>query len=246
MKLSTTIAVLFLPGVMSLVLLGQDAPPTKTSTEPGSTREKSVRPGVNDNFLDPELDVERFIGRFEVDSREVFSARNEVLEACGVKPGWRIADVGAGTGLYTRLFSRVLHGNGWVYALDISPRFVQHVGGLVKTQGLRNVTTVLCAEDSISLPPESVDMAFVCDTYHHFEYPQSTLASIHRALKPAGRLIVIDFERVPGQSREWLLNHVRAGKEVFRREIESAGFELLEEVDIAGLKENYFLKFRKK
>jgi hypothetical protein len=57
--------------------------------------------------------------------------------------------------------------------------------------------------------------------------------------------VVIDFERVPGESREWTLDHVRAGKEVFQAEIESAGFTLVEEVDIEGLEENYFLKFKK-
>ncbi len=209
-------------------------------------REESVRPGVNERFLDPELNVESFIDRFEVESREIFSARDEVLEACGLKPSWRVADVGAGTGLYTRIFSEALGANGWVYAIDISPRFIQHVGEIVKRRRLQNVTTVLCAEDSINLPPASVDIAFVCDTYHHFEFPKSTMASIHRALRPGGRLIVIDFERIPGESREWLLGHIRAGKDVFRKEIESAGFELVEEVDLAGLKENYFLKFLKR
>ena len=209
-------------------------------------REESVRPGVNDRFLDAELDVETYIGRFEVESREIFSARDKVLEACGLKPGWRVADVGTGTGLYTRLFSEALAANGWVYAIDISPRFIRHVGEIVKRRRLQNVTTVLCAEDSINLPPASVDIAFVCDTYHHFEFPKSTMASIHRALRPGGRLIVIDFERIPGESREWLLGHIRAGKDVFRKEIESAGFELVEEVDLAGLKENYLLKFRKR
>ncbi|MGB2501466.1 MAG: SAM-dependent methyltransferase, partial [Mariniblastus sp.] len=61
-----------------------------------------------------------------------------------------------------------------------------------------------------------------------------------------GELVVIDFERIPGESREWLLGHVRAGKEVFRAEIMDAGFALDEEVTIKGFKENYFLRFRKK
>ena len=111
---------------------------------------------------------------------------------------------------------------------------------------MTNIMTVLCSDRSVKLPPESVDAAFVCDMYHHFEFPSSTLASIHRALKPGGTLIVIDFERIPGRSREFILNHVRAGKDVFRGEIEAAGFELGEEVDIPGFKENYFLRFSKK
>ena len=208
-------------------------------------REKSVKPGINKSFLDAELDVERFLNRFEIESREVYSARLSVLKACAIKPGQRIADVGAGTGLYTRLFSKAVGSEGWVYAVDIAPRFVDHIRKTAREQKLTNISPVLCNETSIDLPPNSVDFVFVCDTYHHFEFPHSTLASIHRALKPGGTLFLIDFKRVPGVTREWLLNHVRAGKDVFRGEIESAGFKLDRELKVEGLKENYVLRFTK-
>ena len=90
-----------------------------------------------------------------------------------------------------------------------------------------------------------LDLVFICDTYHHFEYPQTTLASLHAALRPGGMLAVVDFERIEGVSRPWVLNHMRAGKEVFRSEIEAAGFRFLEEVEVAGLEENYLLLFRR-
>lgn len=69
------------------------------------------------------------------------------------------------------------------------------------------------------------------------------LASIHRALKPGGTLVVIDFERVEGRSSAWVLDHVRAGKEQVIREIEAAGFRLA--ADEKLLKENFFLRFTK-
>jgi predicted methyltransferase len=111
---------------------------------------------------------------------------------------------------------------------------------------LANLSVVLCSDRSIRLPPASIDLAFICDTYHHFEYPASTLASIHRALRPQGQLVVIDFERIPGQSRDWVLEHVRAGKAEFRSEIEAAGFEFAAQPEIRGFRENYLLRFRKK
>jgi predicted methyltransferase len=90
-----------------------------------------------------------------------------------------------------------------------------------------------------------VTHAFVCDAYHHFvEYP-AMLASIRQALVPGGTLVVVDFDRVPGTSREWLLTHVRAGKDEVRGEIEEAGFEFLDEVDVEGFAENYLLRFRR-
>jgi hypothetical protein len=58
-------------------------------------------------------------------------------------------------------------------------------------------------------------------------------------------LVLIDFERIPGQSRPWIIDHVRAGKQEFRKEIEAAGFELVEEVPITGFQENYCLRFKR-
>src|SRR5947209_3814252 len=81
-------------------------------------------------------------------------------------------------------------------------------------KGLQNIVGVVCTADSVKLPPGSVDLVFICDTYHHFEYPRRTMASIHQALKPAGQLVLVDFKRIPGVSREWVLGHVRAGQEV--------------------------------
>lgn len=204
------------------------------------------KPGINDRFLDPNLDVSEWIGRFEIESREVYIARERVLDACEIHPGMTVADVGAGTGFYSRLFASSVGKQGWVYAVDISPRFLEHINTKSQQDNVSNVTSVLCSDRSVCLPPESVDVVFICDTYHHFEFPQKTLASIHRALKPGGRLIMIDFERIPGRSREFLIGHVRAGKEVFQQEIVDAGFRFLDEVKMPQFEENYLLRFRKK
>ena len=72
------------------------------------------------------------------------------------------------------------------------------------------------------------------------------LRSIRFALSKGGQLIIVDFERIPGKTRQWLLDHVRAGKEQVKEEIEQAGFEFKEELKIPGLKENYFLRFEKR
>lgn len=205
----------------------------------------SVNPGINKTFLDPDLKPETYVERFEIESREIYAMRNELVAACEVQPGQTIADIGAGTGLFTKLFSAAVGKQGWVYAVDVSPRLVEFVSLSLSEHNIANVTTVLCAEDDINLPPQSVDLVFVCDTYHHFEYPASTLASIRRALRNNGRLVVIDFERIEGKSRDFIMGHVRAGKEVFRAEIQDSGFALQAELPFEGLQENYFLVFRK-
>lgn len=208
--------------------------------------EKSVKEGINDSFKNPELDPESFVKRFEVESREVYAARQAILAACQLEPGSAVADVGAGTGIYTWLFSEAVGAKGWVYAVDIAAPFVQRIVNTAHANKVTNVTGVICPENAVGLPPNSIDFAYTCDTYHHFEYPMSTLRSIHAALRPGGRFVIVDFERIPGTSREWILGHVRAGKEEVRAEVEAAGFTFTSEVKIEGLSENYFIEFQKK
>ena len=200
---------------------------------------------INSRYVAPDIDVDLWVERFEGESREVFTARKAVLKATGVKAGDRVADIGAGTGLYTRLFAEAVGANGWVYAIDIAPAFLKHINENATKAGFDNVTAVLGQVDSIALPADSVDLAFICDTYHHLEQVEPMLASMHRALVPGGRMIVIEFERIPGTSRPWIVDHVRAGKEVFRAEIEAAGFTFVEEVEIEGFVENYFHIYEK-
>ncbi len=236
--------------IAALLLIGWVAGPSlawaapSTQTDPAQSTE-SVKPGINAPYLDPELDIDEWIGRFEVESREVYRHRKPILEAIGLKRGDRVADIGSGTGLFVEPFSEAVGVEGWVFALDIAPRFVERVGAIAELKHLRNVTPVLTGQDELRIPPRSVDVAFVCHVYHHFEFPAATLASIREALKPGGTFVVVDFERKPGDSRPWILDHVRAGKGVVRKEIETSGFRFVEEVGIPGLSESYFLRFRK-
>ena len=213
--------------------------------EQSPAKGESVKPGLNDRYLAPDMKVEEWVERFEAESREIFVARQAITEAVQLKSGSAVADIGAGTGLFTALFAQQVGAKGQVYAVDIAPKFVAHLRDRAAEKGFGQVTVVLGQEDSITLPKESIDVAFVCDVYHHFEYPQASLASIYWALRPGGSFIVIDFERIPGTTSQWLHDHVRAGKEVVTKEIQAAGFQLVEEVALDGLKNNYFLRFAK-
>jgi ubiquinone/menaquinone biosynthesis C-methylase UbiE len=135
---------------------------------------------------------------------------------------------------------------GKVFAVDISKEFLDHITKSARDTNIGNIETVMATETSSNLKPDSIDLVFICDTYHHFEFPFKTMEGIHQALRKGGRLVVIDFERIEGKSKEWTLKHVRAGREVFQKEIEQAGFELKEAKKVEGLEENYFLHFVKK
>jgi FkbM family methyltransferase len=206
-----------------------------------AAQEKSVRPGINKPFENP--DVKDFVGKFEVESREIFTQRKEIVAACKIKPDIVVADIGAGTGLFTRLFAKEVGHKGKVYAVDIAPKFVAHIERTSKEAEIKNVVGVVCTAQSAKLPPNSIDLAFICDTYHHFEFPLKTMASIHEALRPGGQVIVIDFHRIEGKSREWVLSHVRAGQKTVTEEIVSSGFKKVGEEKL--LKENYMVRFEK-
>jgi ubiquinone/menaquinone biosynthesis C-methylase UbiE len=202
--------------------------------------EADVAPTINQNFKSADLDVESWATRFTGESREVFRARNDVVKAIGLKPGEAIADIGAGTGLYTRLFAQAVGPTGKVYATDIAPKFLTYIAANAAKDGLKNVETVQGADRSTNLKDASVDVAFSSDVYHHFEYPMTMNASIRRALKPNGRLYVLEMEKTGSQT-----THVRAPKNEVIAEIEKSGFKLVEDVKVPGLRENYLLHFQK-
>ncbi|HPG24693.1 MAG TPA: methyltransferase domain-containing protein [Myxococcota bacterium] len=235
-----------------------------TGPEP---RPEGLPSGINDVFLAKDLDVDAFVERFEGESRAVYAQRHAIVEALELSEGDRVADIGAGTGFFSFLFAEAVGETGRVYAVEISPRFLDLlreraalqrldtpqvvegtersierpvVEGTGRSAGLQVVEGT---ERSVELPPDSVDLAFLCDVYHHFEYPTHSLESLYRAVRPGGALVLIEFHRIPGVTSDFLLEHVRAGQDVFTREIEAAGFVLDRELPLDGLEDNYVLRF---
>lgn len=204
-----------------------------------------MRQGLNDNFLSPELDVEQFTERFEGESREVYREREALIALLGLTKGMEVADVGAGTGAFAFPMSGRVGRTGKVHAVEISDRFLEHLAGRAQLLGTPWVVPIRGTERDPRLARESLDRIWCCDTYHHFTYPLTTTRHLLEALRPGGEMILVDFERIEGVSREWLLGHVRAGKEVVLAEIQEAGFEFVEEIPMDGLEENYVLRFRR-
>jgi ubiquinone/menaquinone biosynthesis C-methylase UbiE len=206
---------------------------------------QSVRPGINDTYLNPDLNPEAQNKGFTSENRETFANRVEIAAAIGLKPGMTVADVGAGTGIYAPVFSKAVGSSGKVYAVDISKPLLAFIEKSMKEAGITNVTTVLGSDKSINLPPNSVDVVFTSDVSHHFEYPQVILADIRRVLKDGGQFIVVDYDHVPGVTTPSMLQHVRTDKKTVIAEVTAAGFKPPEEVTISGFKSSFFLRFRK-
>lgn len=224
--------------------------PAPTAAPPPATPEPAVAavaaplrvdPAINDHYREHPR-PSYWKARLERDGREVYAKRAEILRELDLRPGMAVADVGAGTGLFTLPFARAVGPSGQVYAVDLMPRFLEHIAAQADRAGLTNVTTVAADAASCGLAAASVDLIFISDAYHHIEAPSAYLGSLRRALRPTGELILIDFERIPGVSDAWVFDHVRAGKEVVIGELAAAGFEVVAAPAI--LDENYFLRLR--
>lgn len=214
---------------------GEDAPP-----KPAPYAAK-----MNEKFVAPDANIEEFVKRFESDARDVYVKRQAIVSAVGLRPGGAVADIGAGTGLFTELFAEQVGPKGTVYAVDIGPAFIKHIAEQAKRRGHEQVVrTVLNTPNSAELPPDSIDVAFLCDTYHHFESPEKMLASIHRALRPDGRLVIVDFD-LRKDSSEFVKQRARAAKEVYFQEIAASGFRRVETKKVPTIEDNFYAEFRR-
>ena len=204
--------------------------------------ETSVRPGVNDRWVNPDLDAQNAAENFESDTREVYLRRHDVVAALDLRPGMTVADVGAGSGFYMSLFAAQVGPSGRVYAVELAPNWIEYLNEKVEEEGLSQVSVVRGTERSVELPEASLDLIFASDTYHHFEYPQSSLASIYGALKPGGLWVVLDYDKIPGVTSPSRMDHLRLGKAEAMQEILAAGFTLERDIDL-DFEENYLAVF---
>jgi len=133
--------------------------------------------------------------------------------------------------------------SGRVYAEEVLEEFSSFIAERAAREKRDNVVSVMGTEIGVGLPPASIDLAFVCDVYHHFDHPPEMLASIRRSLRVDGELLLVDFIREPGLSPAWVLEHVRAGEAQVVREIRGAGFVLIASDHSIGI--NYALRFRR-
>jgi ubiquinone/menaquinone biosynthesis C-methylase UbiE len=174
-------------------------------------------------------------------SRDAWQKPKDVVAALKLHAGEVVADVGTGSGYFVPYLSKAVGSSGRVYAIDIQPEMLAFVQRKVAELDLTNVTTVLSQEADTRLDQESVDLAFMVDVYHELGSPATLLSNIRAVLKPGGRLTIIDFKADKEADRVGPPLSHRVPKERLMAELERAGFELTETIDL--LPYQYFLVF---
>lgn len=137
----------------------------------------------------------------ERDERERQERTDLLLPELAIMSGMVVADIGAGTGYYSRRMASLVGAKGIVYAVDVQPEMVTMLHEVARRPGLGQIKPILGTVDDVKLPVASVDLAIMVDVYHELEFPQEVMNSIVRALKPGGRLVFVEYraedERVP-------------------------------------------------
>ena len=115
------------------------------------------------------------------------------IQALKLKPGEAVADIGAGTGYYTRRLARLVGDRGTVYAVEIQQEMLDLLTNKLAQLKIHNVKPVLGTIKDPKLPAAAVDMALLVDVYHEFDYPYEMVRSLCASLKPGGRLVFVEF-----------------------------------------------------
>ena len=124
--------------------------------------------------------------------REMEENTTQLLKNLAVQPGLFIADIGAGSGYHSTLLSKMV-GNGKVYAVDVEPEMIAYLKNRIKLEGYKNIIPVLSTEQKVSLPANSIDVMLLVDVYHEFSFPYEMTLSMLEALKPGGKLVLVEF-----------------------------------------------------
>ncbi len=128
------------------------------------------------------------------DEREREEQPSRAIQLMGIEAGMVVADIGAGSGYFTERVARIVGSKGHVYATDIQRGMLSLLQQRIAREGLQNVTPVLSEPSNPRLPANSIDLAFMVDVYHELGEPQVVLGHLRAALRPAGRLILIEYK----------------------------------------------------
>jgi len=181
-------------------------------------------PGQTRNSrLFPPLDL----GLLEAPDRDEWQRPEQIMDALKISDGAVVADLGVGAGWFTVRLARRVGPNGLVYAEDVQTEMIQATQRRVQREGLRNVKPILGTEEDPRLPAGKIDAVLIVGIYHEIRNPVVLLRNVARALKPSGRIGIIDF--TPGDGGPGPKAEQRVDPDVILQDATRAGLRLLKQ-----------------
>jgi len=180
-------------------------------------------------------DPEEYVKRLEAEQRVKELQVDRVIATLKISPGQKVADLGSGSGLFTRPIDRKVGEKGTVFAIDIDPELLKHIEKTADKPS--QIRTVLAAKDDPKIP-EPVDLIVIIDTLHHIQNREAYLKNLRKYLRPEGRIAIIDF------SKTWPADHEQMKYSLAELEawMKAGGYKEVEKYDF--LSNNFFVIFQ--
>ena len=186
-------------------------------------------------------DVPKWSALFDDPKRDAFQKPDETIAALAITAVMTVADLGAGTGYFTKRLSAAVGETGTVYAVDVEPNLVVHLRDRAEREKATNVIPVLASLDDPRLPARAVDLVLIVDTFHHLDHRLAYLSRLRTRLREGGRIAIIDWKE--GNLAQGPPPDHKLARAQVVKEMKEAGYELAAEPAI-GLPYHYFLVFR--
>ena len=241
------LSILIYFAIICLLALSPHLQSQETSGQTSSQYTKLARPsrdGIGKAYQGRE--ISHVMGHLGADWLERPERQQEerpdlLIQSLGIRPGQTVADIGAGSGYFTRRMAREVGKDGKVLAVDIQPEMLDSLNKNLKAEGIENVDMFLGQEQSPNLPEASLDMVLMVDVYHEFSYPHEMMTAIRKALKPNGQVVWVEYRLEDPRVPIKLLH--KMSKAQVQKEAEHQGFEWVRTYE--GLPRQHVLFFKK-
>jgi ubiquinone/menaquinone biosynthesis C-methylase UbiE len=187
-------------------------------------------------------DIKEYLEHLDSEERDQHQKPGQVVDALNLKPGLTVADLGSGSGYFTRRFIEAVTETGKVYAVDVEPEMLKYTEeSIIHMHRPYTAEFILARPDNPKLPYESIDLLFVCNTFHHLDERTKYFSDAKSSLKPGGRVALIDFYHDERSGELGFPKHHLVPRETVIAELTEAGYRLVREHTF--LPRQYFLEF---
>jgi ubiquinone/menaquinone biosynthesis C-methylase UbiE len=177
------------------------------------------------------MPLDQYITLLEDSTRDEWQKPDAVVQALNFQPGQVVADIGAGSGYFTLRLARAVEPKGTVLAVDVDAGMLDYLRQRLAQNNVKNVQVMKVPAHDPLLIDGSLDLAFVCNVYHHLEDREVYMRKVRKALKPNGRLVIVDFYKKEGIPVGPPM-HMRLSEDEVQKELQTAGLKVTEKLTL--------------